>query len=239
MIKRIDDNTPNCNEFMRNDISDENPVVTDIADETINDGCFFVSHNNKVYCCITIIGQIEGHYVLNPENKSTKYEHLIPKIISVDRDDRIAGLMLILNTVGGDIEAGLAIAELISGMSKPTVSLVLGGGHSIGIPLAVSTNKSFITKTATMTIHPARMNGLVMGVPQQLAYFQDMQERIINFVSGHSSISSERFREMMLTAGQLVTDFGTTLSGEKAVNEGIIDSIGTIADAFNAFESAE
>ena len=219
------------------DEEDETSAFSPVFSEMNDDGCFFVKYGSKIYCCITIIGQIEGHYVLNPENKSTKYEHLIPKIISVDSDDSIAGLLIILNTVGGDIEAGLAIAELISGMKKPTVSLVLGGGHSIGIPLAVSAKKSFITKTATMTIHPARMNGLVMGVPQQLAYFQSMQERIIRFVSEHSSVSPERFREMMLSSGQLVSDFGTALNGEDAVSEGIIDSIGSIDDAFKAFDS--
>lgn len=219
------------------DEEDETSASSPVSSEMNDDGCFFVKYGSKIYCCITIIGQIEGHYVLNPENKSTKYEHLIPKIISVDSDDSIAGLLIILNTVGGDIEAGLAIAELISGMKKPTVSLVLGGGHSIGIPLAVSAKKSFITKTATMTIHPARMNGLVMGVPQQLAYFQSMQERIIRFVSEHSSVSPERFREMMLSSGQLVSDFGTALNGEDAVSEGIIDSIGSIDDAFKAFDS--
>lgn len=239
MIRKIDGDRLNDINLKCSVESDEMADSSEIATEINNDGCFYVNYNGKVYCCITIIGQIEGHYILNPENKTTKYEHLIPKIISADSNNGISGLMLILNTVGGDIEAGLAIAELIAGMKKPTVSLVLGGGHSIGIPLAVSAVKSFITKTATMTIHPARMNGLVMGVPQQLAYFQNMQERIISFVSEHSSVSSERFREMMMASGQLVSDFGTTLNGEEAVNEGIIDAIGTICDAFDAFDSIQ
>lgn len=195
-------------------------------------GCFYVRNEDSIICCMTIIGQIEGHFTLSSDTKSTKYEHMIPRIISVDRNDEISGLLLVLNTIGGDIEAGLAISELIAGLSKPTVSFVLGGGHSIGIPLAVSSKYSFIAKTATMTVHPARMNGLVMGVPQQLEYFQNMQERIIGFVSENSKISPDRFREMMLSSGQLVSDFGTVLNGDDAVREGIIDSVGNISDAF-------
>ncbi len=236
MIKRIDGENTDSIELRYDEEAEAITDMSDFSAEVNDDGCFFVKYGGKIYCCVTVIGQIEGHYVLNPEHKSTKYEHLIPKIISADSNESISGLLIILNTVGGDIEAGLAIAELISGMKKPTVSLVLGGGHSIGIPLAVSAKKSFITKTATITIHPARMNGIVMGVPQQLAYFQNMQERIISFVSEHSSVSPEKFREMMLSSGQLVSDFGTALNGEEAVNEGIIDAIGTIGDAFNAFD---
>lgn len=198
-----------------------------------SDGYFFVRSYNKIICCMTVIGQIEGHFALSSETKTTKYENMIPRIVSVDRNDDIAGLLLILNTIGGDIEAGLAISELIAGLGKPTVSFVLGGGHSIGIPLAVSAKYSYIAPTATMTIHPARMNGLVMGVPQQLEYFQNMQERIIEFVSRNADIKPERFREMMLSSGQLVSDFGTVLNGNDAVKEGIIDSVGNISDAFN------
>lgn len=212
------------------DASDEENEIT-MRDNY--DGYFCVKIKDKLYCCMTIIGQIEGHIVLDADNKTTKYEHVIPRIVSLESDENISGLLLLINTVGGDIEAGLALSELIAGLRKPTVSLVLGGGHSIGIPLAVSAKKSFITKTATMTIHPARMSGLVVGVPQQLAYFQNMQERIINFVSAHSSISADAFRKMMLSSGQLVTDFGTVLDGEGAVREGIIDSIGTLSDAYN------
>lgn len=197
------------------------------------DGYFCIKHKGKLFCCMTIIGQIEGHIALPSHNKTTKYEHMIPRIATLESDEKISGLLLILNTVGGDIEAGLALSELISGLKKPTVSLVLGGGHSIGIPLAVSADKSLITRTATMTIHPVRMNGLVMGVPQQLAYFQNMQERIVNFVSSHSSIDADRFRSMMLSSGQLVSDFGTVLDGEGAVREGIIHRIGTLNDAYD------
>ncbi len=196
-----------------------------------DDGSFFVKYNNKLFCCISIIGQIEGHHNLSPEIKTTKYEHIIPKLISVSCDDSINGLLLILNTVGGDIEAGMAIAELIAGINKPVVSIVIGGGHSIGVPLAVSADKSFISGTATMTLHPVRTNGLIIGVPQQLAYFQNMQERIISFVCRHSRISENRMRELMLSSGTLVGDFGTVLDGDTAVSEGLIDAVGSISDS--------
>ena len=196
-----------------------------------DDGCFFVEYNKKVYCCICLIGQIEGHHLLSGDIKTTKYEHVIPKIISVKCDDRISGLLLILNTVGGDIEAGMAMSELIRGINKPVVSIVLGGGHSIGIPLAVCADKSFISESATMTVHPVRTNGLIIGVPQQLAYFQQMQERIINFVVRNSRISPERMNQLMMSSGTLVGDFGTVLDGKSAVNEGIVDYVGTIHEA--------
>lgn len=180
---------------------------------------------------LTIIGQIEGHQAL-PENiKTTKYEHVIPLLAAVEESEEIDGLLLLLNTVGGDIEAGLAIAELIAGMKKPTVSLVLGGGHSIGIPLAVSARKSFIVPTATMTVHPVRHSGMVLGVPQTLRYFEQMQERIVSFVAGHSGISARRFTQLMHNTGELVMDMGTVLGGEQAVKEGLIDAIGNLGDA--------
>ena len=180
---------------------------------------------------LTIIGQIEGHQAL-PENiKTTKYEHVIPLLAAVEESEEIDGLLLLLNTVGGDIEAGLAIAELIAGMKKPTVSLVLGGGHSIGIPLAVSARKSFIVPTATMTVHPVRHSGMVLGVPQTLRYFEQMQERIVSFVAGHSGISARRFTQLMHNTGELVMDMGTVLGGEQAVEEGLIDAIGNLGDA--------
>ncbi len=206
---------------------------TDVSanNEISDNGAFSVSKNGKYIHCLTIIGQVEGHYILPPSNKTTKYEHVIPQLVAVEESEDIDGLLIILNTVGGDIEAGLAIAELISGMKKPTASLVLGGGHSIGVPLAVSADKSFIVPTATMTIHPVRMNGLVLGVPQTLSYFDKMQERIVSFVSGNSNIPPERFRELMLSTGELVMDVGTVLDGENAVKEGLIDSIGNLKDA--------
>ena len=181
--------------------------------------------------CLTIIGQIEGHYILPSQNKTTKYEHVIPQLVAIEQDPSIEGLMIILNTVGGDVEAGLAIAELISGMKKPTVSLVLGGGHSIGVPLACSARQSFIAPSATMTVHPVRMNGLVLGVPQTLSYFDRMQERIVRFVTDNSKISSKDFRRLMMNTGELVMDVGTVLDGEKAVEEGLIDHLGGLSEA--------
>lgn len=191
---------------------------------------------HKIHC-LTIIGQVEGHYILPPQNKTTKYEHVIPQLVAIEEDPEIEGLMVMLNTVGGDVEAGLAIAELISGMSKPTVSLVLGGGHSIGVPLACSARVSFIVPSATMTIHPVRMNGLVLGVPQTLSYFDKMQERITKFVTDNSHIKAERFRELMFTTGELITDVGTVLDGEAAVREGLIDRLGGLSDAIKCLYS--
>jgi ATP-dependent protease ClpP protease subunit len=181
--------------------------------------------------CITVIGQIEGHLVLPPQNKTTKYEHIIPQLVAAEQNDKIEGILIILNTVGGDVEAGLAIAEMISSLSKPTVTLVLGGGHSIGVPIAVSSNYSFIAETATMTIHPIRLTGLVIGVPQSFEYLEKMQERVIRFVTSHSRISEQKFRELMLTTGELARDIGTTVVGKDAVEFGLIDAIGGIGDA--------
>ena len=185
---------------------------------------------HKIHC-LTIIGQVEGHYILPPQNKTTKYEHVIPQLVAIEQDSSIKGLLIILNTVGGDVEAGLAIAELVSGMKTPTVSLVLGGGHSIGVPLAVSAQYSFIAPTATMTVHPVRMNGVLLGVPQTLSYFDKMQERITGFVCQNSRIPPERFKELMMESGELVMDIGTVLDGEMAVKEGLIDSLGGLSEA--------
>ena len=187
--------------------------------------------------CLTIIGQIEGHYILPSQNKTTKYEHVIPQLVAIEEDKEIEGLIIILNTVGGDVEAGLAIAELIAGMKKPTVSLVLGGGHSIGVPLAVSAKRSFIAPSATMTLHPVRTSGLVLGVPQMLSYFDKMQDRIIRFITDNSNISADRFRELMLNVGELVTDMGTVLEGEMAVKEGLIDNLGGLREAIDCLYS--
>lgn len=183
--------------------------------------------------CMSVIGQIEGHQVLPQQNKSTKYEHILPQLVAVEQSEEIKGLIILLNTVGGDVEAGLAIAELIAGMKKPTVSLVLGGGHSIGVPLAVSAKRSFIVPSATMTIHPVRMSGLVLGVPQTLDYFDRMQERITGFVCRNSKIRPERFLELSRNIGELVTDIGTVLDGEQAVSEGLIDQLGSLSDAID------
>lgn len=204
------------------------------GDDSIKEtGSVTVKKNGHLIHCLTVIGQIEGHYILPVQNKTTKYEHVIPQLVAIEESSEIEGLIIILNTVGGDIEAGLAIAELIAGMEKPTVSLVLGGGHSIGVPLAVSAKKSFIAPSATMTIHPVRMNGLVLGVPQTLSYFDKMQERIVRFVCENSDITSEKFRSLMMATGELVMDVGTVLDGEAAVNAGLIDSLGGLSQALN------
>ena len=181
--------------------------------------------------CLTIIGQIEGHYILPSQNKTTKYEHIIPALVAIEEDSSVEGLLVVLNTVGGDVEAGLAIAELIAGMSKPTVSIVLGGGHSIGVPLSVAASKSFIVPSATMTIHPVRINGTTLGVPQTMRYFERMQDRITAFVTSKSKIKPERFKELMLERDELVLDIGTVLDGKSAVKEGLIDSLGSLSDA--------
>ena len=179
--------------------------------------------------CLNIIGQVEGHYILPAQNKTTKYEHIIPALVAIEQDRSIEGLVIILNTVGGDVEAGLAIAELIASMKTPTVSMVVGGGHSIGVPLAVCAKKSFIVPSATMTIHPVRMNGLVLGVPQTLSYFDKMQERIVRFVCDNSAIKPERFRELMMSTGEL----GSVIDGEQAVKEGLIDRLGGLSEAID------
>ncbi|AEI44278.1 ClpP family protease [Paenibacillus mucilaginosus] len=181
--------------------------------------------------CMTIIGQVEGHMVLPPQNKTTKYEHLIPQLVAAEQNAKIEGVLIILNTVGGDVEAGLAIAEMIATLSKPTVTLVLGGGHSIGVPIAVSANHSIIAETATMTIHPIRLNGLVIGVPQTFEYLDKMQERVIRFVTRHSRVDEGKFKELMFKTGELTRDIGTTVIGADAVKYGLIDQIGGVGDA--------
>lgn len=181
--------------------------------------------------CLTVVGLIEGHVSAGQGQKVTKYEHVIPQLVAIEEDPNIEGLLVILNTVGGDVEAGLALAELISGVTKPSATLVLGGGHSIGIPLAVSAKRSFIVPTATMTIHPVRHSGLVLGVPQTMRYFEQMQERITGFVHRHSAIPEERFIQLMMDTSELVMDVGTVLDGEQAVKEGLIDRLGSLGDA--------
>lgn len=181
--------------------------------------------------CLTIIGQVEGHVQLPLQNKTTKYEHIIPQIVVIEQNPKIEGLLLILNTVGGDVEAGLAISEMVASLSKPTVSLVLGGGHSIGVPIAVSTDYSFIAETATMTIHPIRLTGLVIGVPQTFEYLDKMQERVIRFVTKHSKVTEDRFKELMFAKGNLTRDIGTNVIGGDAVKYGLIDDVGGIGNA--------
>ena len=186
------------------------------------------------YYCLSIIGEIEGHSVLDPSRKTTKYEHLLPLLFSLEEDEKVTGILFLLNTLGGDVEAGLALAEVIASMKKPTVSLVLGGGHSIGIPLAVCTKKSFITPTASMTVHPVRMTGLVVGAPQTFRYFQRIQEQIADFVTANSKISREAFEDYMMATGEMATDVGTILYGKEAVSSGLIDKLGGLSDALGA-----
>ncbi|ACX52376.1 peptidase S14 ClpP [Ammonifex degensii KC4] len=181
--------------------------------------------------CLTIVGQIEGHLVLPPQNKTTKYEHVLPQLVALEQHPEIEGILVILNTVGGDVEAGLAIAEMLASLSKPTVSLVLGGGHSIGVPIAVAARYSFITETASMTIHPIRLTGQVIGVPQTWEYLEKMQDRVIKFVVRHSRIEEWRFRELMFRSGELARDIGTVLVGREAVDCGLIDEVGGVRKA--------
>ncbi len=208
--------------------ADERTADIELAERL---GMVQASDPKHVINCLTIIGQIEGHCILPPTDKTTKYEHIMPALVNIEQDRAIEGLLIILNTAGGDVEAGLAIAELIAGMRTPTVSVVLGGGHSIGVPLAVSAKRSFIVPSAAMTVHPVRMNGLVLGVPQTVRYFEAMQDRVTGFVCRNSRISPKRFRQLMLNTGELVTDMGTVLDGEAAVREGLIDSLGGLSDA--------
>lgn len=215
-------------------MTNENKNKTGCSDETIEQikemGSVSAFEGKHKIHCLTVIGEIEGHSVLSEQSKTTKYEHVIPQLVEIEQSREIEGLLIILNTVGGDVEAGLAIAELISGMKKPTVTYVLGGGHSIGVPLAVAAKRSFIAPSATMTVHPVRMNGLMIGVPQMMNHFARMQERITDFVVRNSSVTKERFTELMMNTGEMVTDVGSVLDGEKAVNTGLIDSLGSLSD---------
>lgn len=183
--------------------------------------------------CLTIVGQVEGHLTLPPQNKTTKYEHIIPQLVGLEQSNEVEGVLIILNTVGGDVEAGLCIAEMIAGMNKPTVSIVLGGGHSIGVPIAVSSNWSFIAETASMTIHPIRLNGLVIGVPQTYEYLDKMQDRVVRFVVNHSDASEKKFRDLMFQTGELARDIGTVLIGQEAVETGLINETGSLGKAVN------
>ncbi len=204
------------------------------TEQLLDTGIVSTPNAKHLIHCLTVIGQIEGHYILPPQNKTTKYEHIIPALVAIEQDRDIEGLLIILNTVGGDVEAGLAIAELIAGMDKPTVSIVVGGGHSIGVPLAVSAKKSFIVPSATMTVHPVRMTGLVLGVPQTLSYFERMQDRITGFVTRNSKISAAKFRELMMKKDELVMDVGSVVDGETAVKLGLIDELGGLSEAVSA-----
>ncbi len=203
-----------------------------VENEVVDMGSATTKSKNGVIHCLTIVGQVEGHQILS-DTKTTKYEHVLPVLAAVEESDEIEGLLVLLNTVGGDIEAGLAIAELISGMKKPTASVVLGGGHSIGVPLAVSAKKSFIVPSAAMTIHPVRLTGVVIGVPQTFNYFSKAHDRIISFVTRNSKISREKFTEYMMRTEELANDVGSVIDGEEAVSSGLIDCLGGMSDALS------
>ena len=214
--------------------SSENENRDTPQQQIIEMGSTVVKNKRGTIHCLTIIGQVEGHTTLPPNVKTTKYEHVLPLLTSVEEKDDVDGLLLLLNTVGGDIEAGLGIAELVAGMTKPTATLVLGGGHSIGIPLAVAGKVTLMAPSASMTIHPIRMSGLMIAAPQTYHYFERLQDRITRFVAAHSHITEERFRQLMLSSGDMANDVGSIVYGEEAVAEGLMDRVGTLSDALNA-----
>mgnify|MGYP002581151277 CR=1 FL=1 len=223
----MSDYDPNCEDESREDSPAEAARAIEATGSVTTEGRHFIH-------CLTIIGQIEGHYNLGDGQKATKYEHIIPLLLSIEESDEIDGLLVVLNTMGGDVEAGLAIAEMIASMSKPAVSLVLGGGHSIGVPLAVSAKKSFIVPSATMTIHPVRISGTVVGAPQTYYYFERMQKRIMNFVVSHSNITEEKFNSLLMRTDMIATDIGSVIDGGEAVECGLIDEVGGLCDAVTA-----
>ena len=214
--------------------SADSALQNEKLDEIEKSGGILTKNGSESIHCLSIIGQIEGHYILPEGQKATKYEHIIPLLVSIEQDEEIDGLLIVLNTMGGDVEAGLAIAEMIASMKKPTVSLVLGGGHSIGVPLATSARQSFIVPSATMTIHPVRITGLVVGVPQTFHYFNEMQKRIIKFICDHSGADPDQVRELMMRPDEIATDVGSIIDGDEAVRYGIIDRIGGLSDALEA-----
>lgn len=236
-VRIMSKNNPNNDEFVRNPCEEDNtpkgdnPAEENSFEHIQDSGAIVTERDGSVIHCLTIVGQIEGHYLLPQNTKTTKYEHVIPMLVAIDEDPRIDGLLILINTVGGDVEAGLAIAELISGMKKPTVSIVLGGGHSIGIPLAVSAKKSFIAKSASMTAHPVRSTGLTIGVWQTFEYYKRMQDRITSFIVDNSRISKEDYEKLVMNTGELVMDIGSILDGKKAVDVGLVDEVGTLKEA--------
>lgn len=226
------------NEYQQNDSENQEPQREEKSGSSLIEKIQQLGQTNvpqlspdSTIHCLTIIGQIEGHMALPPQNKTTKYEHLLPQLVAIEQNPKIEGLLVILNTVGGDVEAGLAISEMLASISKPTVSIVLGGGHSIGVPIAVSCDYSFIAETATMTIHPIRLTGLVIGVPQTFEYLDKMQERVVNFVTKHSRITEETFKDLMFAKGNLTRDIGTNVIGKDAVESGLIDEVGGLGPA--------
>lgn len=213
---------------------EEKNAVADVGDEgMVKDGGTVIEGGGGAFYCLTVIGQIEGHYVLDQNQKATKYDHVIPTLVALEESEKIDGIIILINTLGGDVEAGLAIAEVIASLKTPTASVVLGGGHSIGVPLAVSADRSFIVPSATMTIHPVRTSGVVLGVPQAFNYLEKMQNRIINFITAHSSVKEEKFRELMNRTDVLVNDIGSILDGYEAVECGLIDEVGGISAALS------
>ena len=229
-----EDDDQECNHDKKNESDNLQSQQLKQAEQIQKTGMLTSTNGNHMIHCLTIVGQVEGHYTLPSQTKTTKYEYVIPQLIAIEETPEIKGLIIILNTVGGDVEAGLAISELIAGMSKPTVSLVLGGGHSIGVPLAVSAKVSFIVPSATMTIHPVRMNGVVIGAQQSFSYFDKMQARIIDFICRNSKIKRGRFKQLLMNTGEMVNDIGTMLDGKMAVQEGIIDELGSLNHALKA-----
>lgn len=217
-------------------MEDTNEELADLTSIERN-GSLEIDSNDGTFYCLSIIGQIEGHYALDQNQKATKYDHILPLLVALEESEKIAGIIILLNTLGGDVEAGLAIAEMIASLSKPTASIVLGGGHSIGVPLAVSAKRSFIVPSATMTIHPVRTTGLVLGVPQAFDYLEKMQDRIINFVVSHSNVKEEYFRNIMSRTDVLVNDIGSILNGYEATECGLIDEVGGIRDALAYLKS--
>lgn len=231
------DKNKNCYSLKNEAEPSENDKNEQDLDDIVKNGSVVTKNAKETIHCISIIGQIEGHYVLPDGQKATKYEHIIPLLVAIEENDDIEGLLIVLNTMGGDVEAGLAIAEMIASMSKPSVSIVLGGGHSIGVPLATSAKRSFIVPSATMTIHPVRTNGLVVGVPQTFRYFQEMQRRIVKFICDHSSASAVKINELMMRPDEIATDVGSIIDGDEAVRYGIIDEVGGLSDALRCLRN--
>lgn len=221
-------------EFTNEQEKNDQNTGSDQFENIIKSGSVVTKNSNETIHTLSIIGQIEGHYILGDSQKATKYEHIIPLLVAIEESEEIDGLLIVLNTMGGDVEAGLAIAEMIASMTKPTVTLVLGGGHSIGVPLATSAKRSFIVPSATMTIHPVRINGLVVGVPQTFRYFEEMQKRIVKFICDHSNASREKINELMMRPDEMATDVGSIIDGDEAVKYGIIDAVGGLSDALEA-----
>ena len=215
----------------------EKEIATKEREDITEFGALRIGGEKSGIHCLSIIGQIEGHYLLGDNQKSTKYEHLIPLLVSIEEDPEVKGVLIVLNTMGGDVEAGLALAEMIASMTKPTVSLVLGGGHSIGVPLAVAAKRSFIVPSATMTIHPVRTTGLVVGVPQTFRYFREMQSRITDFICRHSHVNAEKLEELMMTPDMLATDVGSIIDGNEAVRFGLIDEVGGLDAALRCIHA--